>query len=172
VAGATKNRDRAWVTQQARNVSGELVGEGIAPRFLIRDCDAKFARPRHGVRGRRSQDEYHPDPGTRRGRLRGTVGGYGAFRVPGLDAGVGPTTPGAGLGRVRRALRRPSTPPNHRVAVPAGKRDGEQFPNNVETGSRADRSSVDSSTSTGSLRDGAPSSYLTVRSRSGILASP
>lgn len=44
LAGVTANPDGSWVTQQARNVSNELVGEGIAPRFLIRDRDAKFTR--------------------------------------------------------------------------------------------------------------------------------
>lgn len=42
VAGATTNPDSAWVTQQARNVSGDLGGLGVVPRFLIRDRDAKF----------------------------------------------------------------------------------------------------------------------------------
>jgi hypothetical protein len=40
----TKNPDSAWVTQQARNVSGDLMEEGTSPRFLIRDRDAKFTR--------------------------------------------------------------------------------------------------------------------------------
>jgi hypothetical protein len=42
VAGATTNPDTAWVTQQARNVSGDLRELGAVPRFLIRDRDTKF----------------------------------------------------------------------------------------------------------------------------------
>jgi transposase InsO family protein len=43
VLGATRNPDRAWVTQQARNLAvGERL-EGI--RFLIRDRDAKYSGP-------------------------------------------------------------------------------------------------------------------------------
>ena len=44
LAGVTTNPDSAWVTQQARNVSGELREIGFAPRFLIRDRDTKFTR--------------------------------------------------------------------------------------------------------------------------------
>src|SRR5919198_5007530 len=44
LAGVTTNPDSAWVTQQARNVSGELREIGVAPRFLIRDRDTKFTR--------------------------------------------------------------------------------------------------------------------------------
>ncbi len=40
----TRNPDSAWVTQQARNLSGDLVAEGTTPRFLIRDRDTKFTR--------------------------------------------------------------------------------------------------------------------------------
>jgi putative transposase len=42
LAGATRNPNSAWVTQQARNVSGDLREAGFAPRFLIRDRDTKF----------------------------------------------------------------------------------------------------------------------------------
>ena len=42
VAGATTNPDSAWVTQQARNVSGDLQEPGVVPRFLIHDRDTKF----------------------------------------------------------------------------------------------------------------------------------
>lgn len=42
IAGATTNPDSAWVTQQARNVSGNLRELGVVPRFLIRDRDTKF----------------------------------------------------------------------------------------------------------------------------------
>jgi len=43
LAGATTNPDSAWVTQQARNVSGDLRELGMVPLFLIRDRDTKFA---------------------------------------------------------------------------------------------------------------------------------
>jgi transposase InsO family protein len=42
IAGATTKPDSAWVTQQARNVSGHLRELGVVPRFLIRDRDTKF----------------------------------------------------------------------------------------------------------------------------------
>jgi len=41
LAGVTKNPDSAWVTQQARNMSGDLREVGFV-RFLIHDRDAKF----------------------------------------------------------------------------------------------------------------------------------
>ena len=42
VAGATRTPDSAWVTQQARNFSGDLAGRQVAFRFLIRDRDSKY----------------------------------------------------------------------------------------------------------------------------------
>jgi putative transposase len=45
IAGVTTNPDSAWVTQQARNVSGDLRELGVVPRFLIRDRDMKFTGP-------------------------------------------------------------------------------------------------------------------------------
>lgn len=42
LAGVTKNPDIAWVTQQARNLSGDLRQIDFAPCFLIRDRDTKF----------------------------------------------------------------------------------------------------------------------------------
>ena len=43
MAGATRNPDSAWVTQQARNVAGTLDEQGTSPRFLIHDRDTKFS---------------------------------------------------------------------------------------------------------------------------------
>jgi putative transposase len=43
IAGATINPDSAWVTQQARNVSGNLRELGVVPQFLIHDRDTKFS---------------------------------------------------------------------------------------------------------------------------------
>ena len=42
VTGVTDNPICKWVTQQARNLSSELVERAVAVRFLIRDRDAKF----------------------------------------------------------------------------------------------------------------------------------
>ena len=42
VAKATANPDSAWVSQQARNL---FMGHSLAPRFLLRDRDAKFSGP-------------------------------------------------------------------------------------------------------------------------------
>jgi hypothetical protein len=45
VAGATRNPDSAWVTQQARNVAMALEDKQTPVRFLIHDRDTKFTRP-------------------------------------------------------------------------------------------------------------------------------
>ena len=45
IAGATTNPNSAWVSQQARNVSGDLRELEVVPRFLIRDRDTKFTGP-------------------------------------------------------------------------------------------------------------------------------
>jgi putative transposase len=44
LAGITTNPDRAWVTQQVRNLLMQLDDDGIHPRFLVRDRDSKFTR--------------------------------------------------------------------------------------------------------------------------------
>jgi Integrase core domain len=56
LAGVTTNPDGPWVTQQARNLLMQLEGEGVRPRFLVRDRDSKFTREfdevfrSHGIR--------------------------------------------------------------------------------------------------------------------------
>ena len=42
VTGVTAHRGAAWVTQQARNVTGDFAAAQIATRFLIRDRDTKY----------------------------------------------------------------------------------------------------------------------------------
>jgi transposase InsO family protein len=42
LAGVTTNPDSAWVTQQARNLTGDLRELGVVPPFLIHDRDTKF----------------------------------------------------------------------------------------------------------------------------------
>jgi putative transposase len=44
VAGATRNPDSAWDTQQARNLSYDLADRDRSFRFLIRDRDSKYTR--------------------------------------------------------------------------------------------------------------------------------
>ena len=44
LAGVTTNPDGRWVSQQARNLLMQLDDEGVHPRFLVRDRDAKFTR--------------------------------------------------------------------------------------------------------------------------------
>jgi len=43
MAGATKHPHSAWITQQARNLSWDLLGRGRF-RYLIRDRDSKYTR--------------------------------------------------------------------------------------------------------------------------------
>jgi len=42
MTGVTAHPHRAWVTQQARNVTGDLGHEGIEVKFLLRDRDTKY----------------------------------------------------------------------------------------------------------------------------------
>ena len=42
ITGATAHPHAAWVTQQARNVAGDIVGEEIDVKFLLRDRDTKY----------------------------------------------------------------------------------------------------------------------------------
>jgi len=42
ITGVTDHPHGAWVTQQARNVTGELEDEGIETKFLLRDRDTKY----------------------------------------------------------------------------------------------------------------------------------
>src|SRR5262249_26991080 len=44
LGGITTNPAGRWVTQQARNLLMQLDGDGVRPRFLIRDRDSKFTR--------------------------------------------------------------------------------------------------------------------------------
>jgi hypothetical protein len=60
VAGATTNPDGAWVTQQARNVSGDLRGRGKGHGSGSRPRHEVHRLLRRRVRGRRSPDHHHP----------------------------------------------------------------------------------------------------------------
>jgi putative transposase len=42
IAGVTAHPHAAWVTQQARNVTGELIDQDIDVTFLVRDRDTKY----------------------------------------------------------------------------------------------------------------------------------
>jgi len=42
ITGVTGHPDPSWVTQQARDVTGDLEDEGIAVKFLLRDRDTKY----------------------------------------------------------------------------------------------------------------------------------
>ena len=42
ITGVTEHPDGPWVTQQARNISGDLVDQGIEVKFLLRDRDTKY----------------------------------------------------------------------------------------------------------------------------------
>jgi putative transposase len=49
LAGCTVRPTAAWVTQQARNVTGDLGEAGIRPTILLRDRDARFPPAFDGV---------------------------------------------------------------------------------------------------------------------------
>jgi hypothetical protein len=42
IAGVTAHPHAAWVTQQARNVTGDLVVADVTAKFLVRDRDTKY----------------------------------------------------------------------------------------------------------------------------------
>jgi transposase InsO family protein len=42
ITGVTEHPDAGWVTQQARNISGELIDGGIEVKFVVRDRDTKY----------------------------------------------------------------------------------------------------------------------------------
>ena len=42
ITGVTAHPHAPWVTQQARNVTGDIVDEGITANFLVRDRDTKY----------------------------------------------------------------------------------------------------------------------------------
>jgi putative transposase len=42
ITGVTAHPHAAWVTQQARNVTGDIVDEGVKTKFLVRDRDTKY----------------------------------------------------------------------------------------------------------------------------------
>ena len=42
ITGVTAHPHAAWVTQQARNVTGDIVDEGIKAKYLVRDRDTKY----------------------------------------------------------------------------------------------------------------------------------
>ena len=154
LAGVTKNPDRTWVTQQARNIAAELSDIGVATRVLIRDRDAKFTR---------SFDAVFEAGGT---RIIATP-----IRAPNANAHaerwVGPFARSAWTGRspevedtsnascMSTSLTTTRTGPIERLDCVLRRaeetdRDDREM---VETRSRGARSSVDSSTSTGSPRD-------------------
>ena len=42
ITGVTEHPDAHWVTQQARNASGELADGGVDVAFVLRDRDTKY----------------------------------------------------------------------------------------------------------------------------------
>jgi transposase InsO family protein len=42
ITGVTAHPDAGWATQQARNLTGDIVDEGITAKFLVRDRDTKY----------------------------------------------------------------------------------------------------------------------------------
>ncbi len=120
VAGATRNPDSAWVTQQARNVAGALEEQGTSPRFLIHDRDTKFSgsfdtvfkADGPGSSARRSRPE--------RERLRREVGGNRSGVVSGLDADPRTPPPATGPSDLRLAFQRPPASPGLNLKAPAG----------------------------------------------------
>jgi putative transposase len=133
LAGATTNPDSAWVTQQARNLSGDLRELGVVPLLLIRDRDTKFTGSFDEVFRSEGAEVIltlirAPNANAHAERWVGTA------RAECLDApDTRATTPRTSLTGVRPPLQRPPAPPSNgtpssgrsaRWATPAGTRSG------------------------------------------------
>jgi Homeodomain-like domain len=122
LAGITPSPTGSWVAKQARNLA--LAGMLDRCRFLIRDRRQQVHRRlRRSLRDRRNPRDPHPDPHSRRERLRRAVRANGAPRVPRLahDRQRAPPPPRtrrlpralpsrASTSRDRAATARPSPP--------------------------------------------------------------
>jgi putative transposase len=111
LAGATRNPDSAWVTQQGRNLSSDLAGGGTF-RFLIRDRDSKYASRFDAVFATDGIEVIlTPIRAPRANAFAETMGQDRPGRVPRLDARARPPTSGADSSDLRRPLQRPAPPP-------------------------------------------------------------
>jgi putative transposase len=108
LGGITTNPTGARTTQAARNL---MIGYGPTIPFLIRDGAGQFVMAIDDVSQRRHHDHPHTTAHTRRQRLRGTLGGDRAPRTLRPDHHLEPPAPRTALGRLRRALQHPPTPP-------------------------------------------------------------
>jgi putative transposase len=111
LAGVTAHPNGRWVTQQARNLLLRLEDQGRRVRFLVRGRDAEvLPRVRRCVSRRGCRDRADTGPGTQREHVRGTLGGHGPCRVPGLATDRRVLPPGAGAAHLRAPLQRASAP--------------------------------------------------------------
>ena len=131
VAGCTEHPTEAWVTQQACNLSWQTEGDGRF-RLLICDRDTKFSRSFDEVfAAAGGPGDSNPIPVAQGERLRRTMGGDSASRMPELAADSRRESSGPGLGGVGDALeggtpasRSPTASPNTLRRISAGSRKG------------------------------------------------
>jgi hypothetical protein len=127
LAGITTNPDGRWVTRQARNLLMQLDGDGVQPRFLIRDRYSKFSR---------EFDEVFRSEGIRvikapvrapkaRAHAERWVGNRAA-RVPRPDRHSRPSAPRTRPRDLCPALQRAQAAPFPRAAATARQAEGKR----------------------------------------------
>jgi hypothetical protein len=115
LAGCSANPDGRWTTQQARQPTWSLAERPQPIRFLIHDRDSKFSRAFDDVfRSEEIEIIRYPVSGTKRERVRRTVGQDRSPRLPRLAPDHEPKTARACSARLRRALQLTQATPSAR----------------------------------------------------------
>jgi hypothetical protein len=109
ITGVTAHPHAAWVTQQARNVTGDIVDEGVKAKFLVRDRDTKYVAGFDEVfRSEGAQILKTPFRTPNANAYRRTVREDDPFRVPGPPPHRERTASRARPLQLRPALQQPS----------------------------------------------------------------